>query len=274
MATRKIKPTTPGRRFLVAEDFSTITRRKPEKKLTRALPSSGGRNNTGRTTVMHRGGGHKRRYRLIDFWRDKHDIPAVVKTIEYDPVRSARIALLFYRDGEKRYILAHREMRVGDKVVSGEKVPPEAGNAMPLKSMPIGTFVHNVAFRPGGRAGFARSAGTYAQLVAREGEYATLKLPSGETRMVLVRCYATVGVVSNVQHSNVCLGKAGRSRWLGRRPGVRGVVKNPVDGPMGGGEGKSKSGKQPQSPTGVLAKGKRTRPAGKRSSRLILKRRK
>jgi large subunit ribosomal protein L2 len=273
MAVRKLRPVTPGQRFRTAPAFTEITTDKPEKSLTVTIKKSGGRNDTGRMTMRYIGGGHKRRYRIIDFKRNKFDVPATVQTVEYDPNRSARIALVQYEDGEKRYIIAPEGITVGQTVVSGAAVAPEVGNALPLSAIPLGTIVHNIEIRPGGGGSMARSAGTYAQLLARDGRYATLKMPSGEMRMVLVTCIATVGSVSNADHMNVSIGKAGRSRWLGRRPRTRGVAMNPVDHPMGGGEGKS-SGGHPRSRKGLLAKGKKTRSKKKYSNRLIISRKK
>jgi large subunit ribosomal protein L2 len=273
MAVRKLRPVTPGQRFRVAPAFTEITTDKPEKSLTVTIKRTGGRNDTGRMTMRYVGGGHKRRYRIIDFKRNKFDVPATVQTVEYDPNRSARIALVQYEDGEKRYILAPEGITVGQTIVSGAAVAPEVGNALPLSAIPLGTIVHNIEIRPGGGGSMARSAGTYAQLLARDGKYATLKMPSGEMRMVLVTCIATVGSVSNADHMNVSIGKAGRSRWLGRRPRTRGVAMNPVDHPMGGGEGKS-SGGHPRSRKGLLAKGKKTRSKKKYSNRLIISRKK
>lgn len=272
MAVKKLKPTTPGTRFRVAPAFDEITKSKPEKSLLAPLTKSGGRNSSGKMTVRNIGGGHKRRYRIIDFKRNKFDVPAVVKAIEYDPNRTARIALLYYVDGTKAYIIAPEDIQVGQKVIAGEKVAPEVGNAMPMANIPLGTILHNIELKPGKGAAMARSAGTYAQLVAREGKYVTLKLPSGETRLALGTCMATVGSVSNSDHMNVVLGKAGRNRWLGRRPRVRGVAMNPVDHPMGGGEGRA-SGGQPRSRTGLLSKGKRTRSPKKYSNKFIISRR-
>lgn len=257
----------------MAPDFSDITATSPEKSLLEPLKKSGGRNSSGRMTVRQRGGGHKRRYRVIDFKRSRVDDPASVLTIEYDPNRSARIALIQYGDGTKSYILAPTGLQVGQTVVSSATAAPEVGNAIPLASLPIGTIVHNIELAPGKGGQLARSAGTYAQLVAREGKYGVLKLPSGEMRMVLSTARATVGTVSNSSHMNVTLGKAGRNRWLGRRPRVRGVAMNPIDHPMGGGEGRA-SGGQPRSRTGLLAKGKKTRSRKKNSERLIISRRK
>ena len=273
MGVKKLKPTTPSQRFRVAPDFAEITTDKPERSLLVSIKRSGGRNNQGHRSMRYIGGGHKKQYRIIDFKRDKADVPATVKTIEYDPNRSARIALLFYVDGEKRYIIAPQGVTVGQQVISGPSVPPEVGNALPLSAMPIGTIVHNVELKPGKGAAMVRSAGTYAQLVAREDKYAILRMPSGEQRMVLGTCMATVGSVSNPDHMNVSMGKAGRNRWLGIRPRVRGVAMNPVDHPMGGGEGRA-SGGHPRSRTGLYAKGKKTRPVNKYSDRLIISKRK
>lgn len=274
MPTKKIKPNTPGTRHRVAPVFDDVTEGKPTvKRLVKGKNNTGGRNKQGRMTSRHRGGGHKRRYRTIDFKRDKNDVPAKVQTIEYDPNRSARIALLAYADGEKRYIIAPDKLKVGDTVVSGENVEPDNGNAMPLQSMPPGTVIHNIELHPGQGAQLCRSAGTTAQLVAKTDRYATVKLPSGEVRMILGKCYATVGSTSNPDHFNTSLGKAGRSRWKGKRPHTRGVAKNPVDHPMGGGEGKA-SGGHPRSPWGQSAKGKKTRKRKKLSDRYIVRSRK
>jgi large subunit ribosomal protein L2 len=273
MAVKKLKPITPGQRQRIAPVFDDITTDTPEKSLLKPLKKTGGRNNQGRRSARYIGGGHKRMYRIIDFKRDKWDIPATVKTIEYDPNRSARIALVVYKDGEKRYIIAPQGLQVGQTIVAGENVAPEVGNALPLKNIPLGTIVHNIELKPGKGGVMARSAGTYAQLVAKEDKYVTLKLPSGEMRMVLGNCMATVGAVSNPDHMNVTIGKAGRSRWLGRRPRTRGVAMNPIDHPMGGGEGRA-SGGHPRSRTGLYAKGKKTRNPKKASSRLIISRRK
>lgn len=270
MATRKLKPTTGGTRHRVAPIFDDVTTDKPERSLLSSLTSSGGRNHHGRMTVRHRGGGHKRKYRLIDFKRNKYDIPATVKTIEYDPNRTARIALLAYADGEKRYIIAPAKLKVGDKVISGERTNPDTGNSMLLKNMPLGTSVHNVELNPGKGGQMVRSAGASAQLIAKEDKYVSLKFPSGEIRMVLGSCSATVGAVSNTEHFNVVLGKAGRNRWKGKRPAVRGVVMNPVDHPMGGGEGKA-SGGHPRSPWGQSANGLKTRKRKKLSSKFIVR---
>ncbi|TGE21907.1 50S ribosomal protein L2 [Hymenobacter aquaticus] len=271
MALKKLRPTSPGQRFRIAPAFDEITTSTPEKSLLAPLKKSGGRNESGKMTNRYIGGGHKQKYRVIDFKRDKAGVPATVKTIEYDPNRTARIALLSYADGEKRYIIAPAGLAVGTVVVSGPGVAPEVGNALSLREIPLGTIVHNIELMPGGGASIARSAGTYAQLVAREEKYATLKLPSGEMRMVLVTCMATVGTVSNGDHMNVRLGKAGRNRWLGRRPRVRGVAMNPVDHPMGGGEGRS-SGGHPRSRNGIFAKGQKTRNKNKYSEQLIVNR--
>ncbi|AKQ44547.1 50S ribosomal protein L2 [Rufibacter radiotolerans] len=273
MALRKLRPTTPGQRFRIAPAFTEITKSEPEKSLLASKKKSGGRNNSGRMTMRYTGGGHKQRFRIIDFKRTKYGVPATVKAIEYDPNRTARIALLYYADGEKTYIIAPAGLAVDAVVVSGPGVAPEVGNALPLSDIPLGTIVHNIELAPGQGAVLARSAGSYAQLVAREGRYATLKLPSGEMRMVLVNCMATVGTVSNADHMNVKLGKAGRSRWMGIRPRVRGVAMNPVDHPMGGGEGKS-SGGHPRSRNGLYAKGQKTRNKNKFSENLIVNRRK
>ena len=273
MAIKKINPLTPGQRFKVVTTFDDVTASKPEKSLTKVKTRSGGRNNDGRMTMRYLGGGHKKKYRIIDFKRDKFGIPATVKTIEYDPNRTARIALLFYADGEKRYIVAPKDLEVGSQVISGKGVAPNLGNTLYLSEIPLGTTVHNVELSPGKGASFARSAGSGVQLVAREGKYATLKLPSGETRLVLVTCLATIGVVSNSEHGLQKSGKAGRSRWFGRRPRTRGVAMNPVDHPMGGGEGKS-SGGHPRSRNGVPAKGFKTRAKKKLSNKYIVKRRK
>ena len=271
MALKKLRPTTPGQRFRVAPAFDEITSATPEKSLLTPLKKSGGRNSSGKMSNRYIGGGHKTQYRIVDFKRDKSGVPATVKTIEYDPNRTARIALLHYADGEKRYIIAPAGLSVGAQIVSGTGVAPEVGNALPLREMPLGTIVHNIELQPGQGAAIARSAGTYAQLVAREDRYATLKLPSGEMRMVLVTCTATVGTVSNGDHMNVVMGKAGRNRWAGRRPRVRGVAMNPVDHPMGGGEGKS-SGGHPRSRNGIFAKGQKTRNKNKYSENLIVSR--
>ncbi|GAB4404748.1 MAG: 50S ribosomal protein L2 [Bacteroidia bacterium] len=273
MGIRKLKPTTPGQRFASVSDFAEITKSVPEKRLTAPMSKSGGRNRTGKMTVRYVGGGHKRRYRLVDFKRDKFGIPATVNAIEYDPNRTARIALLFYADGEKRYILAPENLKVGQQVISGESVEPALGNTMMLKNIPLGTSIHNIELHPGKGGMMARSAGTFAQLTAKEGKYCILRMPSGETRMVLGTCLATIGVVSNAEHQNIELGKAGRKRWLGRRPRNRGVAMNPVDHPMGGGEGRA-SGGHPRSRKGLPAKGYKTRAPKKASNRLIISRKK
>nr|HID59248.1 50S ribosomal protein L2 [Desulfobacterales bacterium] len=272
MAIKKVKPTSPGRRFQTYASFEEITRTTPEKRLVVPLKKTGGRNVNGRITCRHRGGGHKRRYRIIDFKRDKIDIPAKVASIEYDPNRSARIALLNYADGEKRYILAPVDLSVGDEVISSPNADIKPGNALPLRSIPLGTQIHNIELQAGKGAQIVRSAGTYAQLIAKEGRYAQVKLPSGEVRMVLLDCWATIGQVGNVEHENISIGKAGRSRWLGRRPKVRGVAMNPVDHPHGGGEGKSSGGRHPVTPWGVPTKGYKTR-KNKKSDSYIVKRR-
>lgn len=273
MATKQLKPKTPGQRHRTAPVFDTITTDKPDKSQTTGIHKSGGRNNRGRMTMRHRGGGHKRKFRTIDFKRDKVGIPAKVQTIEYDPNRTARIALLAYQDGEKRYIIAPNKLKVGDVIMSSETAQPEVGNAMPMINMPPGTFIHNIELQPGKGGQLCRSAGTVAQMVAKTDKYVTVKLPSGESRLILGRCFATVGATSNPDHFNTTKGKAGRNRWLGRRPRVRGVAKNPVDHPMGGGEGKA-SGGHPRSPWGQSAKGKKTRHPNKLSSKYIVRRRK
>lgn len=273
MSVRKLKPITPGQRFRVVNSFDAITTDKPEKSLIAPIKKSGGRNSQGVMTMRNRGGGHKRKYRIIDFKRDKAGIPATVATIEYDPNRTAFIALLNYQDGEKRYVVAQSGLQVGQNIVSGESVAPEIGNAMPLSAIPLGTVISCIELRPGQGAVMARSAGAFAQLMAREGKYATIKLPSGETRMVLVNCMATIGAVSNHDHQLLVSGKAGRSRWLGRRPRTRPVAMNPVDHPMGGGEGRA-SGGHPRSRKGIPAKGYRTRSTTKASNKYILERRK
>jgi large subunit ribosomal protein L2 len=273
MALRKLNPITPGQRHKVALTFEEITTDKPHKALLEPIKKSGGRNNQGRMTMRHIGGGHKKMYRVIDFKRNKHGVAATVLTIEYDPNRSARIALVEYSDGEKRYIIAPQGLKVGQIIKSGEGVAPEIGNCLYLRDIPLGTVIHNIELRPGGGASIARSAGSYAQLAARDGKYAVIKLPSGETRMILTSCLATVGVVSNSEHNLVISGKAGRSRWLGRRPRVRGVAMNPVDHPMGGGEGRA-SGGHPRSRKGTPAKGYKTRSPKKQSSKVIIERRK
>ena len=271
MAVRKLRPTTPGQRHKIIGTFETITTDAPEKSLVKGGGKSGGRNHDGKMTMRQIGGGHKRRYRVIDFKRNKDGVPATVKSIEYDPNRSARIALLFYADGEKRYILAPNGLQVGQTVVSGETAAPEVGNAIPLQNIPLGTIIHNIELRPGQGAAMVRSAGTFAQLNSREDKYAIIKLPSGELRKVLATCKATVGSVGNSDHALEISGKAGRSRWLGRR--VRGVAMNPVDHPMGGGEGRA-SGGHPRSRKGLLAKGYKTRAPKKHSSQYIIERKK
>jgi large subunit ribosomal protein L2 len=273
MPVKTFKPITPGQRFKTVSSFDEITKTTPEKSLLAPLKKKGGRNNFGRVTSRHRGGGHKRAYRIIDFKRKKDDIPAKVAAIEYDPNRSARIALLHYADGEKRYIISPLGLKVGDNLMSGESVEIRVGNVMPIKNIPLGSFIHNIELKVGKGGQLARGAGSYAQLMAKENNYATLKLPSGEIRLVFAECRATLGQVGNTEHENISFGKAGKSRWLGRRPKVRGVAMNPVDHPMGGGEGKSSGGRHPCSPWGVIAKGKKTRPK-KASDSLIIKRRK
>ncbi len=266
---KKFKPVTPGTRFRIGNAFAEITKTTPEKSLLAPLKRSGGRNHDGKMTMRYIGGGHKRRYRIIDFKRDKHGVPATVKAVEYDPNRSAFIALLYYADGEKRYMLAPEDLKVGDRVEAGPGVAPELGNALQLKDIPLGTVVHNIEITPGKGGQIARSAGASAQLTAKEGKYAVLKMPSGETRMILQNCMATVGTVSNSDHNLESYGKAGRKRWVGRRPRTRGVAMNPVDHPMGGGEGKA-SGGHPRSRKGLYAKGLKTRNKKKYSQRLII----
>ncbi len=273
MSVRKLKPITPGQRFRVVNGFDAITTDKPEKSLLAPKKRSGGRNSQGKMTIRYKGGGHKRRYRIIDFKRDKHGIPATVATIEYDPNRTAFIALVNYQDGEKRYVIAQNGLQVGQNIVSGNNVAPEIGNAMPLSDIPLGTIISCIELRPGQGAVMARSAGSFAQLMARDGKFATVKLPSGEVRMVLANCMATIGAVSNSDHQLIVGGKAGRSRWLGRRPRTRPVAMNPVDHPMGGGEGRS-SGGHPRSRKGLPAKGFRTRSKTKASNKYIVERRK
>ena len=273
MAIKKLKPNTPGQRHRSLSAFETITKSEPEKSLIAPLSKKAGRNNTGRIMVRHKGGGHKRRYRIIDFKRNKIGIPAKVASIEYDPNRTARIALLVYADGEKRYIVAPNEVTVGMTLENGPNASPDAGNCLPLSNIPVGSFVHAIEMKPGKGAQMARSAGTYAQLTAREGKYAILRLPSSETRMVPVGCFATIGTTSNADHMNIQIGKAGRKRWMGVRPKTRGVAMNPVDHPMGGGEGKS-SGGHPQTPTGVPAKGYKTRKKKNHSDKYIVRGRK
>ena len=273
MAVRKFKPTTPGQRHKVIGAFETITSSTPEKSLVKGMRKTGGRNNVGKMTMRYIGGGHKRKYRVIDFKREKDGVPAVVKTIEYDPNRSARIALLFYADGEKRYIVAPAGLQVGQKLMSGADAAPEVGNSLPLQDIPLGTVIHNLELHPGQGAALVRSAGTFAQLTSREGKYAIVKLPSGELRKILCACKATIGTVGNSDHSLERSGKAGRSRWLGRRPRTRAVCMNPVDHPMGGGEGRQ-SGGHPRSRKGLLAKGYKTRSPKKASDKYIIERRK
>lgn len=273
MGLRKFKPVTPGTRFKIIPDFEEITRSVPEKSLVVPLKKTGGRNNTGKMTMRYIGGGHKRLYRIIDFKRNKDGIPATVVSIEYDPNRSARIALLHYKDGEKRYIIAPQGLKVGQVLLSGAGAPPDLGNSLPLKDIPLGSIIHNIEMRPGQGAKIARSAGSFAQLIAREDKYAIIKLPSGETRLIPVNCRATIGAVSNPEHNLVSHGKAGRRRWLGRRPRNRGVSMNPVDHPMGGGEGRA-SGGHPRSRKGIPAKGYKTRSKKNPSSKFILERRK
>ncbi|PQJ74967.1 50S ribosomal protein L2 [Polaribacter gangjinensis] len=273
MSVRKLKPITPGQRFRVVNGFDAITTDKPEKSLISSKKSTGGRNSQGRMTTRNIGGGHKQKYRAIDFKRDKTGIPATVKTIEYDPNRTAFIALLFYADGEKRYVIAQNGLEVDQVIISGSGIAPEIGNTLPLSEIPLGTTISCIELRPGQGAVMARSAGSFAQLMARDGKYATVKLPSGETRLVLLTCMATIGVVSNSDHQLLVSGKAGRRRWLGRRPRVNAVRMNPVDHPMGGGEGRS-SGGHPRSRNGIPAKGYKTRSKTKASNKYIVERRK
>jgi len=272
MAVKRVKPTSPGRRFQEYSTFDDVTKRDPEKSLLKTTKKTGGRNSKGRITSRHRGGGQKRFYRIIDFKRDKLDVPAKVASIEYDPNRTARIALLHYVDGEKRYILAPLRLRVGDMVMSGESADVKPGNTIPLKNIPLGTHIHNIELRIGKGGQIVRSAGAYAQLMAKEDRYALVKLPSGEVRMILLKCKATIGQLGNTEHENISLGKAGRSRWIGKRPKVRGVAMNPVDHPMGGGEGRSSGGRHPCTPWGMPTKGFRTR-GNKMSDRYIVKKR-
>lgn len=273
MSVRKLKPVTPGQRFRVVNGFDAITTDKPEKSLLAPKKKSGGRNNRGKMTIRYTGGGHKQRYRLIDFKRNKTGIPATVQSIEYDPNRTAFIALVNYQDGEKRYVIAQNGLKVGQNIVSGANVAPEIGNVMPLSDIPLGTIISCIELRPGQGATLARSAGSFAQLMARDGKFATVKLPSGETRLILLTCMATIGAVSNSDHQLLVSGKAGRSRWLGRRPRTRPVAMNPVDHPMGGGEGRA-SGGHPRSRKGLPAKGYRTRTRTKSSNKYIIERRK
>lgn len=273
MAVKRFNPITPGTRFKVANTYAEITADRPEKSLTISLSKSGGRNNQGKMTMRYIGGGHKQKYRIIDFKRNKHGVSAIVETVEYDPNRSCFISLVKYQDGEKRYIIAPNGIKVGQEIVSGPNAAPEIGNTLTLAEVPLGSIIHNIELKPGQGGKMARSAGSYAQLLARNEKYATLKMPSGETRLVLLSCLATIGSVSNPDHSLVYSGKAGRSRWLGRRPRVRGVAMNPVDHPMGGGEGRA-SGGHPRSRKGLLAKGYKTRKPKKSSSKYIIERRK
>jgi len=273
MALKKYKPTTPGQRFKIISAYDDVTTSAPEKSLVVGKNSTGGRDNKGKMTIRNVGGGHKQKYRFIDFKREKEGVPGIVKTIEYDPNRTARIALINYADGEKRYIVAPHGLKVGQEILSGKGISPDLGNTLYLSEIPFGTVIHNIELRPGQGAKMARSAGSYAQLMTREGKFAIIKLPSGETRMILQTCKATVGMVSNVDHGLEKSGKAGRSRWLGRRPRVRGVAMNPVDHPMGGGEGRA-SGGHPRSRNGVPAKGYRTRTPKKASNKYIIERRK
>lgn len=274
MGTREYKPTSAGRRFMSGLTFEEITKRKPEKSLVTPVRKTGGRNNSGKITTRHIGGGHKRKYRIIDFKRNKFDIPGTVHSVEYDPNRSANIALIHYADGEKRYILSPNGLKTGEVIVASRKPDTEIkeGNCLLLKNIPLGTFVHNVEMRPGKGGQLARSAGTYAQLVAKEGDYGHVRLPSGEVRLIFLACMATIGQVGNIDHENITVGKAGKPRWMGIRPTVRGTAMNPVDHPLGGGEGRSKGGRHPCSPWGQLAKGLKTR-KNKRTSRFIVKHR-
>ncbi len=274
MGVKEFKPTSPGRRFMSGVTFEEVTEKKPEKSLVIRLKKTGGRNNAGRITTRHIGGGHKKKYRIVDFRRDKREIEGKVASIQYDPNRSANIALIHYVDGEKRYIIAPLGLKVGERIVSSRRGDTEIkeGNTLPLKLIPVGTLVHNVEVKPGKGAQLARSAGSFAQLVAKEGEYATMRLPSGEVKLVHLTCTATIGQVGNIEHENIKLGKAGRSRWIGVRPTVRGTAMNPVDHPLGGGEGRTKGGRHPCSPWGQLAKGLKTR-KNKRTDKFIVKRR-
>ena len=273
MSIRKLNPTSPGRRAQTVSGFEELSTSTSEKSLTRGLPRKSGRNNSGRITSRRRGGGNARRYRIIDFKRNKLDIPAKVASVEYDPNRSSRIALVHYHDGEKRYILAPKDIRVGDIILAGDNADIKAGNALPFTKMPMGTIVHNIEMHPGKGGQMCRAAGTYAQLIAREGKQALLRLPSGEIRKVHSSCYATVGQVGNLLHENINIGKAGRNRWLNRRPKVRGVAMNPVDHPLGGGEGRSSGGRHPVTPWGTPTKGYKTRNKKKASSKFVVKRR-
>ena len=276
MPTRKLKPDTPSRRYMSVSTFEEITKSRPARKLTTALRKTGGRNNNGRITSRRRGGGHRRRYRIIDFKRNKFDFSGIIESIEYDPNRSPRIALVNYNDGEKKYIIAPEGIKVGDKIISSKenKIPFKTGNAMPLGRIPEGLLVHNIELKPGKGAQMARSAGSYARIMASEDGMVTLKLPSGELRLISENCLATIGAVGNKSHENISIGKAGRARWMGRRPKVRGVAMNPVDHPHGGGEGKTSGGRHPVSPWGTTAKGYRTRKKNKASNKYIIKRRK
>jgi large subunit ribosomal protein L2 len=272
MAIKTMKPTSPARRYQTYSTFEEITAVEPEKSLTKTVKRTGGRNNLGRLTSRHRGGGHKRKYRVVDFRREKTDIPAKVKTIEYDPNRSARIALVSYADGEKRYIVAPVDLKVGDPIITSASADIKPGNAMSLRNVPLGSHIHNIELRPGKGAQMVRSAGTYAQLMAKEGDYAQVRLPSGEVRKIFIECKATIGQVGNVTHEGISIGKAGRNRWLGKRPKVRGVAMNPVDHPMGGGEGKTSGGRHPCTPWGVPTKGYKTR-KNKTTDKYIIKKR-
>jgi len=274
MPVKRFKPTTPTLRYKTVASFAEITKRTPERSLIEPLRKTGGRNNQGRATARHRGGGHKRMYRIIDFRRDKRNVPAKVAAIEYDPNRSARIALLHYQDGEKRYILAPDKLEVGEIILAGEEAEIKVGNALPLKKIPLGMTVHNIELRRGRGGQLVRSAGAAAQLMAREGKHAHLRLPSGEVRLVDAECYATLGQVGHIEHESIAIGKAGRSRWLGRRPHNRGVAMNPVDHPLGGGEGKSSGGRHPCSPWGQKSKGLKTRKRKKHSDRMIIQKKK
>jgi large subunit ribosomal protein L2 len=273
MPVKKLRPITPSQRFIIRDDYNDVTTNRPEKSLVVKIKRTGGRNSSGKMTMRYIGGGHKRMYRIIDFKREKFGVPGTVKSVEYDPNRTARIALVYYSDGEKRYIIAPNGLNVGQTIMSGSNAEPEVGNALYIKDIPLGTLIHNIELRPGQGGKMAKSAGSYAQLLAREGKYATLKMPSGETRMVLTTCLATIGTVSNPDHNQESLGKAGRSRWMGRRPRNRGVAMNPVDHPMGGGEGRA-SGGHPRSRKGLLAKGYKTRRGKRQSDKFIVERRK
>ncbi len=273
MALKRYKPTSPGQRFKTTADFSELTKKRPEKRLTEANPKKAGRNTHGRITMRRRGGGHKRLYRVVDFKRNKDGVSGIVDTLEYDPNRSARIALVVFADGDKRYVLAPEGLEIGMTVLSGSDVEFQVGNCLPLAKIPLGTMVHNVELTPGKGGKMARSAGNSCQLLGKEGDFASLRLPSGEMRRVPIICRATIGIVGNSEHNNISLGKAGRSRWLGRRPKVRGVVMNPVDHPHGGGEGKSSGGRDPVTPWGVPTKGYKTRKKNHRTDRYIIRRR-